>query len=138
MGSVIQLVAWMLAESGGAARLRAATIRVTVAALCLVLAGGLMLAALGCAVTALWIASLPALGPTGASLVVAAVLLAVALILTMAAWLVMRRKPHRAGAAASPQVLLSEAARLFNEHKSAVLLAAVIAGAAAANSSRRP
>ncbi len=138
MRSLIKLAAWALIEAGRAGGVRAAAIRTTAAALCAGLAAVLMLAALGCVATALWIFTLPSLGPVGAPLVVAATLSTVTLILATTVWLVMRHGRRGLGAAAAPQLLLSEATRLFNEHKSAVLLAAVVAGIAAAQGGRRP
>ncbi len=138
MGSLIKLAAWLLIESGRAGSVRAATIRMTTAALCAGLAAVLMPAALGCVATALWIFTLPSLGPVGAPLVVAATLSTVVLILATAAWLIMRHSWRRRDAATAPQLLLSEATRLFNEHKGAVLLAAIVAGMAAANGGRKP
>jgi len=137
MGSLIELAAWLLIESGRAGSVRAATIRMTAAAVCAAFAAVLILAALGCAATALWIFTLPSLGPVGAPLVVAAALSTLTLSLAAAAWLIMRHSRRKLGATA-PQLLLTEATRLFNEHKGAVLMAAVVAGMAAANRGRKP
>ena len=138
MGSQIKLAAWALIESGRAGSARAATIRMSAAALCAGLAAMLVLAAFGCAATALWIAVLPALGPVGAPLVVAAGLSIVTLIVAMIGWQIVRHGRQRSGVAVTPEFLLSEATRLFSEHKGAVLLAALVAGMAAANGSRKP
>lgn len=135
MGSLIRLATWALVESGSA---RAATVRMTAAALCAGLAAGLMLAALGCAAAALWILALPALGPVGAPLVVAASLSVITLILAMAGWSIVRRRRKAPDIGVAPDFLLSEATRLFSEHKGAVLLAALVAGMAVANGSRKP
>jgi hypothetical protein len=137
MGRLLKLAAWALIESGRAGILHPPPIRMTAAALCAGLAAVLMLVALGCVATALWIFTLPSLGPVGAPLLVAASLSIVALILATAAWRIMRHGRRRPGAAAAPQLLLSEATRLFNEHKGAVLLAAVVAGMTAANGGRK-
>ena len=138
MGSLIKLAAWALIESGRAGSARAATIRMSAAALCAGLAAMLVLAAFGCAATALWIAVLPALGPVGAPLVVAAGLSIVTLIVAMIGWQIVRHGRQRSGVAVAPEFLLSEATRFFSEHKGAVLLAALVAGMAAANGSRKP
>jgi hypothetical protein len=138
MGSLIKLATWALIESGRAGSARAATVRMTAAALCAGLAAVLALAALGCTATALWVLALPTLGPVGAPLVVAACLSVMTLILAMAGWLIMRRKRLRPDIAVAPEFLLSEATRLFSEHKGAVLLAALVAGMAVANGSRKP
>jgi len=104
------------------------------AASCAGLASLTILAALGCAAAALWIFALPALGPVGAPLAVAAALVAATASLATVAWLLMR--DSRQGLQGQP--LLTEALRLFSEHKGAVLLAAVVAGMATADSSRKP
>jgi hypothetical protein len=138
MGSLIKLAAWALIESGRAGSARAATIRMSAAALCAGLAAMLVLAAFGCAATALWIAVLPALGPVGAPLVVAAGLSIVTLIVAMIGWQIVRHGRQRSPVAVAPEFLLSEATRFFSEYKGAVLLAALVAGMAAANGSRKP
>jgi hypothetical protein len=138
MGSLIKLATWALIESGRAGGARAATVRMTAAALCAGLAAVLALAALGCTATALWVLALPTLGPVGAPLVVAACLSVMTLILAMAGWLIMRRKRLRPDIAVAPEFLLSEATRFFSEHKGAVLVAALVAGMAVANGSRKP
>ena len=138
MGSLIKLAAWVLIEFARTGRVRVAAVRMTAAALCTGLAVVLMLAALGCLVTALWMFVLPSLGPVGAPLVVAATLSAATLVLAVAVWLIIRHGRRKQGAATEPQLLLSGATRLFNEHKGAVLLAAIVAGMAAASGGRKP
>ena len=83
-------------------------------------------------------AFMPALGPVGAPLVVAAGLSIVTLIVAMIGWQIVRQGRQRSGVAVAPEFLLSEATRFFSEHKGAVLLAALVAGMAAANGSRKP
>jgi hypothetical protein len=131
MDSLIKLATWAVIEYGRTSRATTIT-----AALCAGLAIVLMLAALGCAVTALWLFTLPSLGSVGAPLVVAASLTVLALIFALAAWFYMRRN-RRSPGATTPQLLMTEAMRLFSEHKGAVLLAAVVAGMAAANGGRK-
>ena len=136
MGSLIKLAAWVLIESSKAGSVRAATRRIVTAALCAGFASMLMLAAFGCAATALWNLALPALGPVGAPLIVAGTLSAATVALATAAGFLLRRGRRRPSAA-TQQLLLSQASRIFNEHKGAVLLAAVIAGIAAARGGRK-
>ena len=140
VGSLIKLAAWALIESGKSGGRRAATGRMTVAALCAGLGAALGLAVLGCAAVALWNYALPSLGPVGAPLIVAAALLVVGLILALASWRILCRRQPAPGDGVAPELLLSEAGRLFGEHKGAMLVAALIAGmaAAAANSGRKP
>jgi hypothetical protein len=138
MGGLIKLATWALIESGRAGSARAAAIRMSMASLCASLAAVLALAAFGCAAAALWIATLPVLGPIGAPLAVAASLSIVTVILAAAGWLIVRHSRQKSDIAATPEILLSEATRLFSEHKGAILLAALVAGMAAANGSRGP
>jgi hypothetical protein len=137
VASLINLAAWTFIESVRGI-VRAATFRMTAAALCIGLAAALLLAALGCAAAALWNFALPSLGPVGAPLVAAAALSTATLILAVAAWLIMHHSRRRPSTTMTSQLLLCEATRLFNEHKGAVLLAAVVAGMAAANDGRKP
>lgn len=137
MGSLIKLATWALIESDRLGSARAATIKMTAAALCAGLAAVLMLAALGCAACALWIVALPSLGPVGAPLVAAAGLSLVTLILGMTGWRIVRQGRQRPAITVAPEFLLSEATRLFSEHKGAVLLAALVAGMAAASGGRK-
>lgn len=137
MGGLIELAISVLAESGKTGGAGTTAIRMASAALCAGLAAVAMLAALGCAATALWMFTLPTHGPIGALLVVAAALSTVTLILASAVWLIVRYRRQKPRAAILPQSILSEAARLFSEHKVAVLLAAVVAGMAAANDRRK-
>ena len=136
MGSLIKLAAWTLIESGKSGGRRAATGRMTVAALCAGLGAALGLAVLGCAAVALWNYALPSLGPVGAPLVVATALSVVVLILALTSWRMLCRLRPASGGDMAAQLLLSEAGRLFRDHKGAMLLAAIIAGMAMANSGR--
>lgn len=137
MGSLIKLATWALIETGRAGSARAATVRMAAAAFCASLAVVLALAAFGCAATALWVATLPALGPVGAPLVVAIGLSAVTLILAVIGWQIVRHSRQRLDVAVAPEFLLTEATRIFSEHKGAVLLAALVAGMAVASGSRK-
>ena len=56
------------------------------------------LAAVGCAVAALWIYLIPYAGPVGSPLIVAGILLALCVILLIAAYFIARRKPNVSGA----------------------------------------
>ena len=85
MGGLIKLIASTLLATGGVDHLQATITRLVVVALCATLAAVMMLGALGCLAAALWIDTLPSLGPVGAPLVVAAAFLIVALILVAVA-----------------------------------------------------
>ena len=138
MSRLLKFAAWAFVEFGKAGSVRTATIRITSAALCAGLAAVLALAATGCVATALWIVTLPSLGPVGAPLVIAASLSGLVFILSAAAWLITRRGRETPSVCPAPQMLLLEATRLFTAHTGAMLLAAVIAGMVAADSGRKP
>jgi hypothetical protein len=138
MGSLIKLIASTLLATGGVDHLQATITRLVLVALCAALAAVMMLGALGCLAAALWIYTLPSLGPVGAPLVVAAAFLIVTLILVAVACRL--RRPGWRKAAAAPAAgasLAPEIARLLKEHKGTVLLAAAIAGMAAASGRRK-
>ena len=89
------------------------------------------MAAIGCALWALWVYALPMAGPVGAPLIVAAVLLAVCISAIAAARqsLRPRRRHMRAQSLSSAGASLShEASALFKDQKTALLLSAVLAG----------
>jgi hypothetical protein len=134
MGGLIKLIASTLLATGGVDHLQATITRLVVVALCATLAAVMMLGALGCLAAALWIYTLPSLGPVGAPLVVAAALLVVTLILVGIACRVRRPGGRKAAAAGS---LAPEIARILKDHKGTVLLAAALAGMAAASGRRK-
>ncbi len=137
MGSLLKLALSALAASSRSSAIAAFTGRMAAVVLLSGLAGLLAIAAWGCACAALWIALIPALGPAGAPLVVAAACLVFAGVLAFVAWFVMRRRRPRPGDGLQLEALLAQAERFFNDHKGAALLAAVIAGMIAANSGRK-
>jgi hypothetical protein len=88
------------------------------------------MAAIGCALWALWVYALPFAGPVGAPLIVAAVLLAVCIAALTAARQALRPDMRRSirAQALSGASLSNEAAALFKDQKSALLLSALLAG----------
>jgi hypothetical protein len=124
MDDLIKL-ALALAKAGAT---RPAARCVACAAIGSVAAGGCAIAALACALTALWIYALPYAGTVGAPLVVAGVLVVLCLctLLLVRHWLAPRRAPPPA--AAAPALLLADATRLMRDHKAPVLLTALLAG----------
>lgn len=87
-----------------------------------------IIAALGCAIAALWIYLAPLLGPAGAPLVVGGALLSIAVLVAI----VMRygigaSRRSRPGNDAS-SLLLAETQRLLKDHKGSVLTGAILAG----------
>ena len=130
------------AESISAGGIGVAARRMTAAAWCAALATALATASVCCAVTALWIFVLPAVGPVGAPLIAAVVLLSLCLPLLVIARSVLRRRPPLPPSpalpdAAVPALLIAEASRLMEENKGAALLAALLAGATAGSLSRK-
>ncbi len=88
------------------------------------------MAAIGCALWALFVYALPFAGPVGAPLIVAAVLLAVCIAALAAARQALRpdtRRNIRAQALTGAS-LSQEASALFKDQKSAILLSALLAG----------
>ena len=136
MDALMRGAATAFAEGMSAGGVGVAARRMTVAAWCVALATVLGTASVGCAVTALWVLVLPEVGPVGAPLIAAAVLLLLCLPLIAIARSVLRRRlpPPAAPAlpdAAVPALLIAEASRLMEENKGAALLAALLAGATA-------
>jgi hypothetical protein len=138
MGSLIKLAVSALLATGGVNHLQATITRLVVVATCGALAAVMMLGAIGCLAAALWIYTLPSLGPVGAPLVVAAAFLILTLVLVAIACRI--RRPGRRKAAAAPSAAASltpEIARILRDHKGTVLLAAALAGMAAASGRRK-
>ena len=122
-GDLIKL-ALLLAERTGGREAAAHVTTIAVATLACVCSG---IAAVACALVALWLYVLPQVGPTGAPLVVAGVLFAVCLaLLAFVRYGLKPRPPPDLGVA--PSVLIAETTRLINENKAVALLAALLAG----------
>lgn len=137
MGTLITLAIRAVVDSGAQGALRASAMRAVIAGLCAMCAAVLTLAALGCAVAALWIHALPTLGPAGAPLAAAAALLGATLIAAGAAWLVLQRpRRRRVDPGAMPRQMLAEAGRVVGQHKGVALLAALVAGMVVARGGR--
>ena len=125
-GDLIKLALLFAERTGGRDGQQAAAhvARVAVATASCVCCG---VAAMACALVALWLYVLPQVGPTGAPLVVAGVLLAMCLALVALLRYGLKPRPAPASGVA-PSVLIAETARLVNENKAAALLAALLAG----------
>lgn len=124
IGDLIKIAA-AVAESSAA---RPAGRCVACAAVGTVAAVLCVITASGCALTALWIYLLPEMGPVGAPLVVAGVLLVMCFIMLAVVryGLTPRAPPPRA--AAAPALLLADVTRLVKDNKAPVLLTALLAG----------
>jgi hypothetical protein len=115
-------------RSGAPVSIASSADRMAKVALSAIVAVVLVTASVTCALAALWIWEIPRLGPAGAPLVVAVILLAGGLV----AIAVMRHAP-RAGRTSSgscpvPELLLADAMHLFKDHKTSALMAALIVG----------
>lgn len=135
MSDLIRL-ALGLVEVGAAGRSRRAITQMACVAAATVLAALLGIAAIACALTALWMYALPHVGAVGTPLIVAGVLV----VMSGAVYALMRRArkpcPRQPPASVTTELLLAEATGLFKEHKGAVLVAALIAGLLAGQNER--
>ena len=93
----------------------------TVAALCVI-------AALGCALGALWIYAAPILGGAGALLAGAGVFGAIALAALGLAWRAEKMRSRSPAPGSEGDASLAAAASLFKQHTGLALLAALLAG----------
>jgi hypothetical protein len=128
MNELIKL-AFALIDGGVMRSRRRSTAEIACFAIAFISAAVCAIAAVACALAALWIFALPHVGPVGAPIVVAGVLLAVCL--AMLALIFYAPKTRRASSPlvdAAPALLLAEATRLLKEHKGPVLMAALLAG----------
>lgn len=120
----------------GLARGSAAAGRVSIAALCGVLAGFAAMAAVGFSLSALWIVVLPRVGAAGAALVLAAILAILCLVLLALAYVIVRRGRQKPRTEADAEASLLAVAQLFKAHKGAMVLTALIAGMSVGAGSR--
>lgn len=128
MNELIKL-AFALIDGGVMRPRRQSTAKMACVAIIVVSAAVSAIAAAGCALAALWIFVLPHVGPIGAPVVVAGVLLAFCLaMLALIFYGPKRRRASPALVDAAPTLLLAEATRLLKEHKGTVLIAALLAG----------
>lgn len=135
MDGIVKLAAAVLAEIVALERVRTIASRVVLAVVLVSLALVAILGGLGCAIAALWIALLPVVGPWGAPLVCAGILVLLAAVLVGSGyWLLRgsRRSKTRAGALAAA-IESGDFALLIREHKWVVLALAALAGLVTAN-----
>jgi hypothetical protein len=126
-----------LLRLGAAGSLQAASRRMGLMLLYILIAAIAAIAALGCAIAGIWLALLPAIGPVWTPLLIGAVLAGIAGILVL---LVAGRPARRAGLgtsgdAADPAALFSA---VFRDHKTSILLGAALAGMLAGSDLTRP
>lgn len=123
MGELLKLGLSLFAKYG------AIKLRRLPATVLLLLAGGFTAtAAIFCAFTALWIYLLRFVGPVGAPLIVAGVLLLIAIILIASGWRRLHGSRRPPPALAAAEGAIGETKRLLQEHKVAVLLVAAVTG----------
>ncbi len=104
--------------------------------LVLVLGTVCALAALGCALAALWIYAAPLAGRAGAPLLVALVLLLLVLAAGTTAWALRRPRNPPPDPLVTAERLLAEVARITQAHGIPMLVLALAAGVAAGSRSR--
>jgi hypothetical protein len=128
-------VAAALTENRLARHGREAAVKVAIVAAAAFIASLSAMAAIGCALWALYVYALPHAGPVGAPLIVAAALLSVCIAALAAARQSLqpgrrRMRPQPLSAAS----LNHEVSALFKDQKSAILLSALLAGVVAGSS----
>jgi hypothetical protein len=135
MAALIRLALEVATRMGAATSIGDCARRIVVVSLGAIAVGVLIIASVGCAVASLCIFCIPRLGPEGAPLVVACILLAMGLaVLLMLIWLSPWRSRARPPSSAAPASVLADVMRLFKDDKAAVLIAALVAGLAAGSS----
>lgn len=127
MGGLVKLVL-SLVESGFFRPFRQTAVSYTTIGLFALVGSGFAIAALTCALDAVWIYAEPKVGPAGAPLIVAGLLFALCLLAIVLA----RRaaiKPQQAPPTpAAHTLILEELTKLLSAHKGSVLASAVLAG----------
>jgi len=118
------------------ARGSAAAGRISIAALCGVLAGFAAMAAAGFSLSALWIVVLPRVGPAGAALVLAAILAVLCAALLALGYVIVRRGRRKSRTEVDTEASWLAVVQLFKAHKGAMVLAALVAGLSAGAGSR--
>jgi hypothetical protein len=123
-----------LLRRGPAGSLHAASRRMGLILFYAILAAIVAIAALGCAIAAIWLALLPAIGPVWTPLLIAAALAGIAaiLVLLIASH---RRGRGRRSDGEGPATLSSA---ILRDHKSSLLLGAALVGMLAGSDLMRP
>jgi len=136
LSGLVRAASTAYALSGLGETIRASAGRIALASLCATVTAICAIAAMTCAIFALWIFALPYVGPVGAPLLAAGVLVIISIALLAVARSVLRRPRRRSHPSVAPELMIAEATRLLREHKGAVLLAALVAGLIAGNDRR--
>jgi hypothetical protein len=133
MDGALKLVATVLSQFSVVERGRRVAWPALVIGATIVLAAACTAAALGCAVSALWLAMLGPVGSIWATLIASAALLAFALALYAIAYRFMFGTKRLQRAAPTAGIASAEIGRFVAAHKGSLLLAAVVAGLLSAN-----
>ena len=133
MDGRLKLVATVLSQFGVVERGRRVVWPALVIGATVVLGAACAAAALGCAVSALWLAMLGLVGPICTTLIAGAALLALAFALYALAYRFMFGTKRRQRAAPPTGIASAEISRFVAAHKGSLLLAAVVAGLLSAN-----
>jgi hypothetical protein len=134
-GAIISAV--LAGARTGAADMAASARRSAIISLIAIVAAVLAAASIGCGLAALWIFSVPRLGPSGAALGAAGCLLVVCLAVLGLGLFILKRHRRPRPSVALPESLLAEAARIFVNDKGTMLVAALVAGLVAGYDSRK-
>jgi hypothetical protein len=122
-----------LLRLGAAGGLQAASRRIGLMLFYAVLAAIAAIAAIGCAIAAIWLALLPAIGPVWTPLVIGAVLAGATAILVLL--ISSRPRGGRRSDGEDPAALLSA---ILRDHKTSLILGAALAGMLAGSDLMRP
>ncbi|HYL32898.1 MAG TPA: phage holin family protein [Stellaceae bacterium] len=132
MGGIVNLALAILAEITTFERIRKRAPRIATAVLLVVLAFAVVAGGFGCAVAALWIWLLPVVGPWGAPLICAGVLILMAGGLIGGGYCLARSRPKTVNSTLATAIESGDFAPLIHEHRWLLLTLAALSGAAAA------
>lgn len=128
-GQLLLRLAQAWTDGSALPRAREAGVRALVTGATVLLAAVLFLAALGCALTALWLHLVPVVGSVGALLIVSGVLLSLGGVAILLPCLFRgRSKAPQAPQAATPEAMIAEASRMVRENTVPVLISALLVG----------
>lgn len=129
-GQLLLRLAQAWTDGSALPRAREAGVRALVTGATVLLATVLFLAALGCALTALWLHLVPVVGSVGAPLIVSGVLLSLGGVAIVLPCLFRGRSktPPPPPQSATPEAMIAEASRMVRENTIPVLISALLVG----------
>lgn len=128
-GQLLLRLAQAWTDGSALPRAREAGVRALVTGATVLLATVLFLAALGCALTALWLHLVPVVGSVGAPLIVSGVLLSLGGVAILLPCLFRgRSKAPPPPQSATPEAMIAEASRMVRENTVPVLISALLVG----------